>query len=180
MSQQRNSVNVFATRADLEPGVRAIESVRKLQYVLCGLFDSAALTAHGSLLEAEDLGVNRTGQHITGPCYLVADALRRIEVRVVPQRRGGTKYAVDQLDNPGSITILPGGLYQNCLLAGQIGTIGTDDVALTLFRDYSQEVTRGFKKVKEYRVGPEAVKLLDRGTRLTTSAKSPSEYDLKI
>jgi hypothetical protein len=175
----RNIVNIFATRSDLEAGIRAVESTRKLQYVLCGLFDTPALIAYSSLLDVENLGTSQHGDHIRGKRFLVIGAFRQVDVRVVPQRRGGTKYAVDQEANPGSITILPGGLFQNrCLLAGQIGTVADDEEALALYRDFASLVTKGFKRVKTYKVGPEALALLQRGVRLTTGADTPTEYDL--
>jgi hypothetical protein len=78
------------------------------------------------------------------------------------------------------MTILPGGLFEDsCLLAGQMGTVAEDDEALALFHDYSRAVTKGFGRVRGYLVGPDALVLLSRGLRLTTSARSPREYDLK-
>ena len=176
----RSVINFFATRADLEPGVRKVECERKPQYALCGLFDSPAITSYASLLDVEDLGINLTGDHITGPCYLVAKAFQRIEVRLVPQRRGGIKYAIDQVDNPRSITILPGGIHAGCLLPGQIGTVTEDSEALSLFQEYSRALTKGFKKARGYVIGPDALRLMAEGTRLTTSVRSPAEYDVKL
>jgi len=172
---------MFATRSDLEPGIRIVEANRKLQYVLCGLFDRPATTSYSSLLAVEGLGTSEYSDHIRGPRFLVMSAFRGVEVRVVPQRRGGTKYAVDQEANPSSIAILPGGLFENrCLLAGQIGTAAEDEEALALFRDFGKLVTKGFKRVKGYAIGPEALSLLQRGVRLTTSADTPREYDLTL
>jgi hypothetical protein len=176
----RNVINIFATGPDLVPGIRAVESSRKLQYVLCGMFDLPGLSAYGSLLEVPGFGTCSTGDHIREPKYLVANAFRRIEVRAVPQRAGGTKYGVDQLENPGTITILPGGVFgDTVVLAGQIATVATDPQAIELFRDYSRAVTKGFRKVHGYLVGPAARSMMEQGARLTTGIKTPTEYDLK-
>jgi hypothetical protein len=90
------------------------------------------------------------------------------------------KYAIDQAEHPASITIHPGGIYQDrCLLAGQLGTIATDDDVLSLFRDYSSHLTKGFRRIRGYRVGREAMELANRGVRLTTGARAPVEYDTR-
>jgi hypothetical protein len=150
-----------------------------LQYVLCGLFDSPALTVYGSLLDVEGLGIATRPDDITGPRFLVANAFRHITVEPVPQRRGGIKYAVDQGSNPGTIAILPGGVYQETsLLAGNIGTVADDDEAVSLFADFSRVVTKGFTKVRAYRVGAEALALARQGVRLTADARSSKEYDI--
>jgi hypothetical protein len=171
---------MFATGPDLAPGIRAVESGQKLQYVLCGVFDSPGLSVYGSLLEVPGFGTCSTGDHIREPRYLVANAFRRIAVREIPQRAGGTKYAVDQLENAGSITMLPGGVFsEKVVLAGQIATVATDRQAIELFRDYSRALTKGFRKIRGYLVGPAALSMMEQGARLTTGITTPAEYDLK-
>jgi hypothetical protein len=92
----RNQQSFFATKADLELLLREVESERQLQFVETGLFDSPSVEPIHSLLGAPSLGHLSAGDHNQGPCYLVASQDISIVVRTVPQRRGGTKYAVDQ------------------------------------------------------------------------------------
>jgi hypothetical protein len=180
MMASKSIVNMFATRADLEPGIRVMEASRRLHYVLCGLFDHSTPTIFQSLLDVPDLGILEVDDHIRGPRYLVVASQARVRLRTVPQRGGGMRYAIDQAENPASITILPGGIHQDrCVLAGQLGTIATDDQALSLFRDYSRHLTKGFTRIRGYRVGPEALELARRGVRLTTGVRSPVEYDIR-
>jgi hypothetical protein len=97
----------------------------------------------------------------------------------VPQRRGGIKYAIDQLENPGSVVIRPGGILgESALIAGMVGTVHHDKKAESLFRAFSDTLKQDFIKVKSYFVGPEAKKLHDRGKRLTKSLNAPKERDL--
>lgn len=174
------SVHIFATRRDLEPGITSIESLRSLQYALCGMYESPRLTLHRSLLLVDHLGVSLTGDHITDARYLVLGSEHEVHVRRVPQTDGKMVYAVDQMENPASITFQPGGIYRDgSLVCGHIETIAVDRDASSLLRDFSRAVTKGFKKIGVYRVGPEAQRLLDEGGRLTSNVKSPPEYDLR-
>jgi len=157
--------NLFATRGDLEPGLADAERSRELRHV--------------SLAGMEGLGISRTGNHLE-PSYLVAPRNVAVAARAVPQRKGGVLFALDQMENPSTFVFQPGGIFeQQCLVAGHIGTIHEDPIGKELLQDFSRAVTRGFKKVRSYWVGPEALTLLDSGVRLVTiSAKEPSEYDL--
>lgn len=176
----RNQQSFFATKADLEVLLRQIESERRLQFVETGLFDSPSIEPVNSLLGAPNLGCLPVGDHNQGPCYLVASREISIDVRPVPQRRGGTKYAVDQEQNRKTIAFRPSGAFgENCLIDGQVGTISDDPSSLELFHLFRKEMRRQFTKVNEFYVGKEAGELLDKGWRLTANAKSPALYDLK-
>jgi hypothetical protein len=57
---------------------------------------------------------------------------------------------------------------------------GEKEESLALYRAFAPELLRGFEKIKAYRAGPEAVRLLAEGWRLVTiSARSPAGYDLR-
>lgn len=176
----RNQVSFFATKADLETLLRAIESKRQVQYVVTGLFDSPRIEPIPSLLTVPDLGYLTTGDQNQATGYLVAARETSIKFEPVPQRRGGVKYAVDQLANPTTVAFRPGGAFgEKCLIAGDVGTATDDLSSLQLFRLFCDELSRQFTKIQSDYVGRDAGKLLDRGWRLTANAKSPPIYDLK-
>ena len=176
----RNQQSFFATKADLESLLREVESKRQLQFVETGLFDSPSVEPIHSLLGAPNLGHLSAGDHNQAPCYLVASQEIFIDVRPVPQRRGGTKYAVDQQQNPKTIAFRPSGAFgENCLIDGQVGTISDESSSLELFQLFRKQMRRQFTKVKEFYVGKEAGELLDKGWRLTANVKSPPLYDLR-
>ena len=100
-------------------------------------------------------------------------------MRPVPQRSGGIKFEVNQQDNPETITLRTGGLFRDCLIAGQVGTISIDPSSLALFRAFGKELRSQFTKIKSYYFGQEAAEWLDNGFRLTSGAKTPPLYDLK-
>ena len=176
----RNQRSFFATKADLKFLLQEVESERQLQFVETGLFDSPSIEPILSLHGVPNLGNLSVGDHNQGPCYLVAGQDISIVVRPVPQRRGDTKYAVDQQENPSTIAFRPSGAFgDNCLIDGQIGTISDDPSSLELFQLFRKEMRRQFAKVNEFYVGREAGELLDKGWRLTANVKSPVIYDLK-
>lgn len=79
--------HIFATRADLEPGLRNLESEVTVKYVRCGLYNGATFEQHISLLGWDGLGKNATGDHMTGAQFLVIERNCEIIVREIPQRR---------------------------------------------------------------------------------------------
>src|ERR1051325_1834555 len=176
----KNQLSFFATKADLESLLRTLESKRQLQFMMTGLFDSPKVEAIQSLFAVPDLGQVDVGDANQAVVYLVANRGSIIEVRPVPQQRGGVKFAVDQIANPTTIAFRPGGAFgEICLIPGQVGTTSDDRSSLELFHAFSKEVRHQFVKVRAFYVGKEAGELLDKGWRLTAHAKSPAAYDLK-
>ncbi|HEY5814162.1 MAG TPA: hypothetical protein VIT23_16085 [Terrimicrobiaceae bacterium] len=112
--------------------------------------------------------------------YLIAEQDASIEVRPVPQRDGGQKFAIDQLVNPGTVALRPGGLIeQGGLVAGQKGTSSDKPASLSLYKLIVDHMRKNFSKVKSYYLGTDASRLLDEGVRLTANPKSPVLYDLR-
>lgn len=192
MSKQNH---IFATRSDLEPGLRSIESQMPLKYIEMYLYvtgrkdswmivphESPEFKSYTSLLAANRLGINLTGQSITGDNYLVVDAATEIRIREVPQRKGGVNYIVDDQSYLTAIFFRPGGFYQDhCLISGNIGTASVHPQSIELYNNFTRAVTKGFKKIGNYRVGPEALCLMENGMRMVTiGINSPREYDLKF
>lgn len=168
---------IFATREDLEPGLGRIEASRPLKYALCDEYDTPEPQTFSSLTSTDELGVNRFGSAIKAAAYLVVPASEPIHLTFVGPRR----FALTQEGNPKSIVFWPSGLYTDeCLVAGKIGTVSEDAEAIGLYRDFLRELTRGFKKVRMYFVGPRASQMLQEGKRLVTMhATERPEYDLR-
>jgi hypothetical protein len=90
-------------------------------------------------------------------------------------------YAIDQLANPDSIIIQPGGLYPpDVLLHGRVGTASSARFAAQLQRAFAFSLAELFQRIRAFYVGPEAQELWRRGYRLTPSVQSPHEYDLAV
>jgi hypothetical protein len=173
-------IHLFATRQDLGPGIRSIETQVPLKYALCGLFVSPDARIWGSALDIENLGKAPKGNQSLCERYLVLPADAELQIRRVAQSDGGTRYAVDQLHNPTSIVLQPGGAFgDGYLIGGHIGTASNHTDALQLFRDFHRSVTREFRKHRDYFVGLEALKLQQKGVRLITMhVDEAQEFDL--
>lgn len=163
----------------MESVLRPLESARRLQFALAGMFDSPNFQSTTSLLVAPNLGIVLVGDANQSPVYLVVSREISIKVRPVPQLNGGSKYAFDQLANPTTITFRPSGSFgELCLISGQLGTTSADPRSLELFKQFSKEIRHRFTKIKSFYIGKEASELLDRGWRLTSNVKSPALFDL--
>ena len=173
------TTHFFATRDDIEPGLRSAERIRPVKYVLSGFMGGPEVEILASGLAIPHLGVNLRGRPTVEQRYLVVDAASPVQVRAVPQRRGGGLYAADEVANPSGIFFWPSGLFQErCLIMGQVDGFG-DPQSLNLYRTFARRVLKGFARIRGTYVGPEAEHLLDGGARLTQDASAPVECDLR-
>jgi len=170
----------FATKDDLIPVFDAFEAKQAVKYGLMGLHKSPNLTVYSAGRDIATLGSPAPYENaICGYSYLVALPTQKIEVRTCPQNAGGVRYAVDQLHNPGTITVSHGGFFgPDILLYGRVGTVRDDPIALRLYRAFSTAMTKRFRRIRAFWVGPCAAELLARGYRLTAGASCPREIDL--
>jgi hypothetical protein len=173
---------LFATRRDLEPGIRLIEAERSLKYALGGMFLTAEVQVWQSLLDVENIGQASGGNQSLCEEYLVFPKEMNLNIRDVPQHSGMKKYAVDQLLNPASIAFRPGGLFgKGFLIVGRIGSASNQPESLRLLKEFSRALTHNFQRHDMYFVGNEVLELHRTGTRLITMhIHEDSQYDLKI
>lgn len=170
----------YATADDLLQVFERVEGQLHLTYTLTGLFPSPDLTTVHS--GAAIYTLRKPAPHssaISGYTYLVTDREQPIVVRKVPQKAGGVRYAVDQLENPSSIALMPGGIYPpNVLLYGSVGTVSASPFSAELHRAFVSAIGKLFQRVKAYYVGPGAFTLWKSGYRLTIGVDSPPIHDL--
>ena len=96
-------------------------------------------------------------------------------------------YMVELEQNPSAFLFRPGGWYENrVLIGGDMGTLSNSEDVLALYRPFARALTKGFTIIPDvlnykWRVGPEALTLLDAGVRLITrDLSAPDTYeDLK-
>jgi hypothetical protein len=176
----RKQTMFFATKADTISVLLALEIATSLQYTMAGLFDTNRPQSYLSFGDIPDFGRTTHPNAVGNPMYLLSDQIAQIKVRDVPQKSGGILFAVDQLDNPDSIVLCPGGWYGNdVILYGTIGTVSQSAKSKELYALATKILRKNFKKEQEFLVGPEAREAWDAGVRLTIGAASPSEFDLK-
>lgn len=172
----------FATRADLSLISQICEHSKQIKYILFGLFDESYLNSYSSLLDWKNVGSNLKGNTTSTECFLVLEREATVNFEVVPQRKGGIKYSVDQSRNPTSIIFRPSGLYnETSLIAGNLGTISTHPTSIELYNLFRKTIQKHSKKVGNYYVAEDALELMKQGVRMVTMGiDSPSEYDLKF
>lgn len=167
----------FATKLDLKSGLKAFETTRPVIYAKTGLFDTPEVPVYMSSDEIKDLGINHSGNH-NSESYLILDKSASLNIREIPQKRGGVKYAVDQLINGDSTVFWPGGLHkQDYLVGGRVATVHSDPKSLELNKKFSKAITKGFKKVGRYYCGPEAMLLYGKVRYITIHINQSKDYD---
>lgn len=130
--------------------------------------------------QARSFRLPAENQSSSCPTYLIAPISHPINVRPVPQLTGDIRYAVDQLDNPDSITLTHGGLFApETLISGQIATASDTPMAKAIQSAFSNAISKLFTRVNAFYVGPIAAEMLARGCRLTFAVQSPPKYDLR-
>jgi hypothetical protein len=167
----------FATQPDLVGLLTEIEAAEPLQFIEHTFDETPEPRRHESLKDNPRLGHATGDQTVNSIRYIVAARNTIIQPRLVPQRKGGIRYAWDQQINPHTVAFSPGGVYEDgVLIAGEVTTIGTNDALYALF---AENLKKHFAKEGLYYVGKEALGLWKSGWRLTHGVKSPREYDMK-
>ncbi len=171
----------FATATDIEPIIKSIETSFSIKYYEIGLFDSKINGLYNSVFEIPNLGFPKTGDWIKDTYIIAIPKDKSLVIREVPQKIGGIKYAVDALENQNSISFQFGGIYkEGVLVAGKCGIAFLNDFSLKVFKEFSTRMSKNFKKIGTFYVGPIAEEKLKEGWRLVTNEKSPKEYDLAL
>ncbi|MCC3157422.1 hypothetical protein LJ737_09230 [Hymenobacter sp. 15J16-1T3B] len=170
----------FATKHDLLPFIIDVESRLAVRYCATGLFDTSDVLYYSSLALVPELGIAEQVS-AQSPNYLVLASNSTIQTRAIPQRKGSVNYAIDQLINPDTITIRPGGIFRaEVLIEGTIGTASKSKYALSTYKFFRRTLTKHFKKLEfGCYIGSEAESFLKQGWRLVQSELQPKEYDQK-
>jgi hypothetical protein len=170
----------YATALDLSSVLTALESAKPLQYTATGLFKVGSPQTYLSHAKIPDFGCAIHPTAVANPTYLTAIQGTHIHSQAVPQKSGGTLFAIDQMENSDTITFRPGGRFGNAsILCGMIGTVSESPVSRDLYKFIAQAFRKRFAKRQEFLVGPEALRAWNSGTRLTIGALSSDEFELK-
>jgi len=168
----RHAIELFATADDLRLLVQEVEAARAIHFGRSGLLDVEAVPLRQTLVSSD--------APLEGEMYLVQDRESPFTSSAVPQRGGGMKYSVSQLENPRSVSIRCGRrIGEEYLSPGHIGTISSDPASLDLFDLFRRAAAKHFTRVNSYWLGPDAERMLDAGAKLAVSPKTPAEYDLR-
>lgn len=170
----------YATARDLIPVLSLLEARKKLQYTPMRHVETNKPQIYLSHSDIPDFGRTCDPSGINNPAYLVALQGTVVKVETICPKVGGVSFSVDQRLNNDTVTLRPGGMYGNdVLLYGTIGTVSETPASLNLYDFMIEPYLARFTAVREFFLGPEALGLWKSGVRLTTSATSPADFDLK-
>ena len=177
----KNQIMFYATAPDLGSVLADLEEIRSIQYVQTGLFKERAQRTYASFKEIPNFGRATNPAAIANPAYLVSVQGTEIHCREVPQRTGEIFFAVDQVVNPKTIHLQPGGAFgPTVILCGTVGTISQSTESKNLYKLAAKEFRKYFVRCQKYLVGPVALEMCRAGVRLTIGAASPTDFDLKL
>lgn len=178
-SRTSRTTYFFAMKEDAESVLSAIEAGIALEYTLMGGGSNPDVVSFSSWHDIPNLGVATRGTTVGESSYLVSASGTHVSVREVPQVKGGTRYMIDQLINPRTIELTPGGVFKDTvLIAGRVATCSANEESLNLYRLFASEIRRRFRRIASFWVGPEAERFFDAGHRLTTDIRMPMSHDL--
>jgi len=170
----------FATAKDLAPVLSLLEAREKLQYTSMRQVESNRPRTYLSYADIPDFGQANDPAGVMNPAYLVARQGTVVRVKSIPQKAGGMNFAIDQRLNEDTVILRPGGMCgHDVLLPGAIATVSESAASLNLYDFMVEPYLARFTKVQEFFLGPQALGFWQSGIRLTTSATSPAEFDLR-
>jgi len=173
----------FATFTDLQPILAEVEKVYSIHYFQMGLLDVPETVHYNSIFENPDVGFINNGDWNKDRCFLIMPKDLSLQIRDVPQRKGGIKYAVDALINQDSVCLQLGGIYrekENVLVAGKVGTVMDEHFSVEFYKFFSKKIKKAFKRIGAFYVGKEAEEKLYAGWRLVQDERRKPEYDLTV
>lgn len=173
----------FTILEDIEPILRDIEATIGIRYYKAGLLDIENIPAYNTIFDIPNIGTTLFGDWNRIDHYIILKKAISLNIREVPQRAGGVKFAVDQQINPQSIELKLGGIYQeqkNIIVAGRVATISDDSDSNELYKLFSTKIKKAFKKIDVFYVGKTVEEKLREGWRLVTNEKLPRDYDLAL
>lgn len=163
----------FATKADMEPGLRAFEAKCKMKYVRQNSQTSPELETYYSAFDIPTLGLATSRLTAGNDAYLMLPIDAEVIVKHTVQTNGEHWYKPHWDQNPG-ILFRPGGWYgDDVLMGGDVGITSTSEAIYAYWRVLGRALTKGFTVIPDllnykWWVGPEALVCLDKGIRLVT------------
>lgn len=173
----------FTVLDDIDRMLRDIEASINIRYYRTGLFDNKSIPVYNSIFDTPNVGITFSGDWNRIDNYLIMKKATPISIREVLQRTGETRFAIDQLNNPKSIEVKLGGIFQekeNVLVAGRVGTTSANEDSNELYKLFTTKLKKEFRKVGTFYIGKETEEKLKAGWRLVTNEKLPKEYDLTL
>ncbi len=172
----KNQELYYATKEDLESSMQRIEEAIALEYCETGSREEPNFKRFSTYKEIPNFGVSLDGKRESSPYFLVYEKGNEVVPEIVPQKRGGERHIISATHIPEfAIYLQFSSAYQNeCLIYGTI--YRTNE---TLYKLIQKHFFKGYKKVKAFKVGPQALELLNQGFPLTPNLNADPTMYLK-
>ncbi|WNJ17193.1 hypothetical protein [Pontibacter sp. G13] len=158
--------------SDLINGLELINSAKSFVLVTAGLRDYALPEFH----EINEIKSVTTGDWNLNHKYLLVPSKDSVNIRNVPQKKGGIKYAIDLKENREACVLIPSGIWQSDnVIAGKIGILEKSDFNESILGSFESFLKNNHLRKKGIYVSSS----LSKGLRLVTSISQPTVYDLK-
>lgn len=179
-SCQMSDIHFFALTNDIFPLLQALEAQMLITYTTVK-FDALPKQQWLTAEDLPDLGLSNSSQSVAATKYLITERHTLIKERPVRQNSGELWYAIDQVLNPESVTLIPGGIWKNrIIIGGRFARTSSAAVPRGLMELARKYMKQYFIQHDQVWIGPEALSCLRNGYRLTFSEGSPSEYDIHL
>jgi len=185
------STYFFATKADLEPGLTALQRTRPLQCARCkprGCLENANVPPFTPLLQREELGPisGQLSFEEDAPAdsetdiFLVCDVDAPIVVESRPcwwEQVFETTLCYQVVSTP-VVAFMPGGLEDsaNVISEGNLTAAYVEPESMRLYRQMEETLFQGFTRIYDYYYGPEALELGKAGAEYAGSSEETWTY----
>jgi len=172
----------YGLKEDFIEIFKSVESSFNIKYAQAGLFDDkVSVSSVRSLVTSDDIDDVEYGDWNNNKKYLLLPKENDIQIRSIPQKKGGIKYAVDQMKNEDSVVFYIGGIYKdNAVIASKIATISNTEFTKSILKYLTAYIKKNFDNINGFYVSPKALKESEKGLRLTTDINASLDYDLAV
>ncbi|WP_143748268.1 hypothetical protein [Mesorhizobium carmichaelinearum] len=147
-------IHFFALKDDLLPILETVERDIPIKYILMGQFPKMEFETFSNRMQIPGLGRSATESASSGRSFLVTGQDVPIEVRPI-KTTSGIRYALDQLSNPDTVTLSPGGRWgEDVVLNGRVATASDTPPAQELMKIFNRAFRKQFSSIKAFYVGP--------------------------
>lgn len=173
----------FATPDDTGELLRKFEADAPLKFVEMGQLNHPNRPIYLTSFGIPELGIATHETASMSQAFLVSN--RDTKNHMTIETFGGkTKvWNLFSAQNEEAVVLSLGGLWTDgSLLPGSLDAVHSNNTTKRLIKRFREAIkVAKFEKVDKYWVGPVAMKMLESGKRLATTAiQSPAEWDLKL
>jgi hypothetical protein len=179
-----SQIMFFAAETDFSQMLDEIESKFEIKYVGMGRFENRNIPVYETYHDIPNFGYTDFGDW-AGPDhrYLILPKQIDLNLEAFKLSSGSEVYLADMKLNPDSVELTSKGVYrrkERVVVAGRIAKVANGAFADPLYKAFTAEMRKRFRRIGSYYVGPNAEEKLRNGWRLVQIESSPREFDLAI